>query len=87
MVGIGEVGKKGVEVGIEIGKFAQRRERLADTLPPPLTLEATKLVGPKPESEGQPRRRTESAAKTRGDGVLGNVEAESPARGGSRCVR
>ena len=82
MSGIGEVGEKSVEVGVEVWKFAERREGFADALPPPSPLEATKLVMPKPESEGQPGRRTESAAKTGGDGLLRGVEAELPREAG-----
>ena len=82
MVRIGEIRKKSVEVGVEIRKFAKRREGLAHALAPPVSLEATKLVGPKPKPEGEARRGTESAAKTGGDGILGGVEAKLPREAG-----
>ena len=71
------MGKKSVEVGVEVGKFAQRRKGLGDALAPPSTLEAPQLVRSKSKSEGQPRRITESAAKTGGDGLLGSVEPKT----------
>ncbi len=64
-------------VGVEVGESAERRERLADTLPPPFPLEAPQLTIAKAEPEGQAGRRTKSAAKTGGDGILGRIEAES----------
>ena len=87
MVGICEVGEKGVEVGVEIGEFTERREGFSDALTPPLPLETANLVGAKAESEGQAGRRTESAAKTGGDAVLGSCRGRNRARGGRRCVR
>src|SRR5260221_10833054 len=82
MIGIGEISEKSIEVGIEIGKFAQRREGFGDALTPPFTLEAADLVVPKPESEGKPRSRAESTAKTRRDRILGSVEAKLPCEAG-----
>src|SRR5258708_25735194 len=76
MLRIGEIRKKGVEVGVEMEKLAQRRERLTYAIAPPMPVEAPQLVGAKPETEREPRRRTESAAKTGSDGVLGGVEPE-----------
>ena len=78
MVRIGEIRKKRVEVGVEIREFAERREGLAHAIAPPMPLEAPQLVGPQPKSEGEPGSRTESAAKTGGDGVLWGVEPELP---------
>src|SRR5580700_1643450 len=82
MVRIGEIRKERVEVGVEIREFAKRRERLAYPLVPPMPLEATKLVGPKPKPESEPRCRPESMAKIRADGILGGVEAEIPREAG-----
>ena len=78
MVGIGEIRKKRVEVGVEIRKFSKWREGLADAIAPPMPLEAPKLIGPKPVAEGKAGSFTESTAKTGGDGVLRGVEAELP---------
>src|ERR1017187_4222226 len=78
MIGIGEVGKQRVEVSVEAGPCAHRRERFAHAAPPPFPLQAAKLVGRMPGAEGQTGRRTESAAKTGGDGVLRGGEAELP---------
>src|SRR5579862_2444032 len=75
---IGEIRKKRVEVGVEIRKFAKRREGLGNAIAPPMPLETAQLVGPQPEPEGEAGSFTESAAKTGGDGVLGEVEAELP---------
>ena len=81
-IGIGEISKQRVEVSVEAGPFTYRRERLAHPAAPPFPLQASKLAGRVPGSEGQTGRRTESAAKTGGDGVLGSVEAESAREAG-----
>ena len=82
MVRISEIREKGVEVGVEIRKFAQRREGLADALSPPFALEAAELVVAQTKAESETGSITEGTAKTRRDGILGGVEAEIPREAG-----
>ena len=70
------MGEQRIEVGLEVGKGAQRREGFGDPLMPPSALEAAELVVMQAEAEGQARSGTERMAKTRGDGIFGRVEAE-----------
>src|ERR1700689_1585897 len=76
------MGEQRVEVGLEVGKGAQRRESFGDALMPPSALEAAELVVVQAAAEGQPRRGTERTAKTRGDGIFGGVEAEVARKAG-----
>src|SRR5271163_4353727 len=76
------MGEQRVEVGLEVGKGAQRRERVGYALMPPSAFEAAEFVVMQAAAEGQARRGTERTAKTGGDGIFGGVEAEVPREAG-----
>src|SRR5260370_3553815 len=73
---VGEIIEQRSKVGLEIRKRAELRERLGNPHPPPFALEPSELVRRMSGPEREPRRITESPAKSRRDRIFRRVHAE-----------